>query len=547
MKRLLAIILAAFIAASLVTGCGNKEEAPVSQNVATGTKSDVPDYMNESGYPITKEKVTLKMMGSRGAAQGEWNNMEVMKRMEGITNIGFEFNTPLSTGFNEVKSLAFASGDYPDVFYGAQLTINEEETNGSEGILIPLEKYIDKYAPFLKKKLDENPDIRKAITASDGHIYSLPGIAKTKTNASNLLYINMDWLQNVGMSKPQTVDDFYNVLKAFKEKDPNKNGKADEIPLSYWKQTPSPTGTGGILNGVFVAAFGGQAGGNNFDIRNGKVVFNPMESYYKDFLTYMRGLYTDDLLDKEFLLQTQQQYIAKYKTGAMGVSTISLSSVLNPGQAAPYEILPPLTSSVNSKKVTLEPDPVKIGVFALTEKCKYPEAMMRWADVFYREVDDNIEGICGLSNFLGIYKYNWDYADASQKTYKRESKVEGVTPVDYINKYVFPVSFGWVVTDAIPEGDPLLLLKAAESEKNYYPYSVPIYPNTARFTKEESDRVTFLQNDIITYADQMTAKFIFGEESLDKWDTYISTLKKMNIEELLKIKQDAYDRWSKTE
>ncbi|NSW89072.1 MAG: extracellular solute-binding protein [Firmicutes bacterium] len=552
---LLIVVILTFIVGSMA-GCVVKEKDTASNDTSQNqtqnadekpaTKDDTPAYMNATGFPIAKEKITLKLMGAKSPLHGEWKDMEVMKRMEKLTNISFEYDTPLATGYSEKKNLIFASGDYPDVFYQGAISIQDEETYGPQGVFLPLEGYIDKYAPHIKKILEENPNIKKAITASDGHIYSLPYIVRTKTMAANILYINMEWLANVEMNKPETVEQLYNVLKAFKEKDPNKNNQKDEIPLSYWKMEPAGAGNiPGILHPIFYAAFSGQAGGANFDLIGNKVVFNPVQPAFKEYLAYMRKLYSEELLDHEMFTQTMQQYIAKYKEGKMGISTISLSSVLQPGQDAPYELLPPLTSAINNKKVTADFPGVYTGTFVLTNKCKYPEAMVRWADVFFRTVDENVEGLCGLSNFLGILDYNWYFDDASRKTYTRESKVEGLNPVEYINKHVMPGGFGWVVTDAVPSADPLLLLKANESEKHYFPYMIPIYPNTVRFTQEQAERMNFLKNDINTYVEQMIAKFIIGEEPLDKWDNYVNTVKSMGLDELTKIMQDAYDKWNR--
>ena len=546
MKRVISIVIAIVMVATFVTGCGTKTDntntPSTSVSSTTVVKSSVPSYMNESGYPIVKEKVTLKMMGPKNPTQGEHKDMELLKRMETLTGISFTYDTPLAAGYLERKNLAFASNDLPDVFYLGNITKTDEETYGTQGTLLALDKYIDQYAPNLKKVLDSNPSFRKAMTASDGHIYSLPYIVKTKTMAANIIYVNTEWLANVNTKMPTTTDEFYNVLKAFKDKDPNKNGKADEIPLSYWKQSPLV----GIPNGVFLNAFSGQAGGANFDMKGDKVIYNPMEPYFKEYLTYMRKLFSEGLMDKETYTQTQQQYIAKFKEGTMGLSLISLSSVLTPGQKAPYELMPPLTSASNSKKVTNELNMLNTGALAITKNCKYPEAMMRWADLFFMKDDQNVEGINGLSHFLGIQGFNWKYSDATKKFYTRESKVEGLTPVDYIGKWVTQGGFGLVVTDAVPDADPFLLLKATESDKQYEPYKIPVYPSNVRFTKAESDRSSFLLNDVTTYVDSMMIKFIMGEESLDKWDTYLSTLKKMNIDELIKIYQDAYDRYNKT-
>lgn len=548
-QKFLSLVVVLTMVVGAIAGCTGKGATPKDDTKQPGTaasKDETPAYMNETGFPIAKEKITLKLMGRKLSLNGDWKDMEMFKRLEQLTNISFDFDTPLETGYLEKKNLTFASGNYPEVFYQGGITIQDEESYGPQGVLLPLEGYIEKYAPTIKKVLDADPSIRKAITASDGHIYSLPYIVKTKTMAANILYINTDWLKNVGLSKPSTVDQFYDVLKAFKTEDPNKNGKQDEIPLSYMKQNSAGAGDiNNIFHSYFYAAFSGQAGGANFDIKDGKVVYNPAQPAFKDYLAYMRKLYSENLLDNEMFTQTQQQYVAKYKEGTMGISALSLSVVLTPGAPTPYELIPPLTSSTNSKKVTAEFPFVFTGVFALTNKCRYPEAMMRWADISFRTVDESVEGICGLSNWLGIYEYNWKFADADRKTYKMESKVEGMSPSEYNLKYVFPSGFGWVVSDATAAGDAFNLIKATESDKHYFPYMIPIYPKTARFTQEQAERMNFLKNDINTYVEQMIAKFIIGQESLDKWDNYVSTLNSMGLGELTKIMQEGYDKWNK--
>lgn len=549
MKKSMALILSVAMSISVFAGCGSKPKGDADNKPAgTEAQSDIPEYLNAEGYPIVKEKITYKAVGMKSAAQGEWADMEVLKTMEKITNIGFQFETPLSTGYTEKKNLLLASGDVPDLFIGGALTVTDEETYGSQGLFIPLEKYIDRYAPSLKKLLESDPSIKRAITASDGHIYALPYVVRTKTAAPSLLYINMKWLENTGVKKPETVDDLYNVLKAFKEKDPNKNGQADEIALSDFKR---PSLLNSAFSSTIMNAFSGQAGGANFDIKDGKVIYTPIQSYYKEYLTYMRKLYSEGLLDKEVFTQTQQQLVAKGKEGKLGILTVTPSSILNVDKYDPHEVIPPLTSSINSKKVTAELPGIVTGTFAITNKCQNPEALMRWVDILYKDVDEAVEGISGMAMFLGEYKNHWDFTDAGKTKYKRESKDPQMSPVEYTTKLVTPgaaASFpAKVITDAIPDGDVFLALKATESEKNYFPFMIPVYPGTVRYSKAESDRAAFLQNDINTYSEQMMAKFIVGEEPLDKWDSYVDTLKnKMNIEELTKIKQDAYDRWAKT-
>ena len=87
---------------------------------------------------------------------------------------------------------------------------------------------MEKYAPNIKAYFDENPDQRKALEWIDGKIYYIPCIGDGDVSMG--WFIREDWLDNLGLEMPKNVDEYYNVLKAFKTQDPNGNGIDDEIP-----------------------------------------------------------------------------------------------------------------------------------------------------------------------------------------------------------------------------------------------------------------------------------------------------------------------------
>src|SRR5690606_24602348 len=107
-----------------------------------------------------------------------------------------------------------------------------------QGVFIPLNDLIDQYAPNLKKLLDENPDIRAGMTMPDGNIYGMPTIYDANFPSvlvGSKLWYNEDWLAEIGMEEPQTVDEFYDYLVAVKNTDLNGNGQQDEIPLGSYQ------------------------------------------------------------------------------------------------------------------------------------------------------------------------------------------------------------------------------------------------------------------------------------------------------------------------
>lgn len=522
MKRKIAVLLAAIMTVSVISGCGGKKN---------NEKSTIT--LTESGYPISNEKIVLEAMGEKNSIQGEWNNLEFFKKMEEITNIHFNFQTPTGESYKEVKNLTFAGDDLPDVFIGGGFTENEEVSYGHQKLLIPLEDLIDKYAPNIKKMLKERPDIRKAITTPDGHIYALPMISDVRyAQPSYVAWFNGEWLENLGVSEvPDTIDGLYDLLVRFKNEDPNRNGIADEIPMSS-------AALFGIRD-IILTGFGFLNRG--IEVHDDKVIFTPAEENYKHYLEWMHKLYQEGLLDKEVFTQTTQQWSSKGHDNLVGLAYNSgphLYYDVKNNEYEKYKALPPLTSQYNSKKIYPKSSGVLRGTFAITKNNPSPEATIRWVDYMYSD-----EGC-----LLAITGGEWKYRDETKKKIDIKFPVgqEGET---YRGGKLTPYCGGalpvWYKSDIYSmlnddSADYLEKVVADNFEGHMQVAFPPIY-----MENEEQKELQVMLTDINTYVDQMEAKFISGQTSLDKWDEYINELKIMNVDRMIEIYQGAYDRNNK--
>ncbi|MBO9610165.1 MAG: ABC transporter substrate-binding protein [Paenibacillaceae bacterium] len=533
------VLLAGALSGALALAGCSKSGSNDGEKAAGG--DTLPKNFNAQNYPIVNDKITLQMMGAKAPIQGPWNEMELFKEMEAMTNIAFEFNTPPNTNYAEAKSLSFASHQLPDVFFNASLTPDDEVTYGQQGDLIPLEGLIDKYAPNLKKLLADNPDIKKSITTMDGHIYSLPLIIdQLRADVSARMWINGDWMTNLGIAKaPTTTDELYDLLKKFKSGDPNKNGKADDIPLSATKLNGQAASAGLLsFEGYLLPAFGLL--GRDMEVKDGKVRFNPVQEQFKAFLAYMNKLYTEKLLDNEAFVQTSQQMNAKGNQEQIGVFFASspdlVLKVAKPEDSEKHVLLGPLTSPVNDQKLAFKNSKIRRGTFAITSANKYPEATIRWVDYLYSS-----EG-----SKLGYLGKSWKWLDDSKSKWTFVAPA-GVNSEEYRGKLTPDVG-GQVPLIKEKDFDNkrdnfVNIFLNRVTEKELLPYAKTAFPDVY-FTNDEQKRMNVIKTDIRTYVDQMEAKFIVGQESLDKWDTYVSTIKKMGLDEMVKINQDAYDRWN---
>jgi len=100
---------------------------------------------------------------------------------------------------------------------------------GQDGVFRQLDDLIAKYAPNIQKFLKDTPAIIGYITAPDGKIYSVCDVDLFNNDyAMSTFFLRKDWMDKLGLKEPVTIDDWHSVLTAFRDRDPNGNGKKDE-------------------------------------------------------------------------------------------------------------------------------------------------------------------------------------------------------------------------------------------------------------------------------------------------------------------------------
>lgn len=485
---------------------------------------------NETGYPIVDEPITLELMARRSPIQPVWDEMGYFQEMEKLTNIKFKFRTAAGEDYTQAKQLALASMDLPDLFFGGELTPNDEADFGAQGILIPLEDLIEEHAPNFKKLLEENPEIRASITAPDGHIYALPGIDQNTTSKTPIMWLNGKWLEALGADKPETMDEFYELLKAFKEQNP---GNIEEV-------IPLTAANAGELRLGLLANFGLVQQDGIYVDDNGKVQLAWNQPEFKEYLTFMNRLYSEQLLDNQMFSHTWEQFIAKGKqVGVLSTWPIVMVGFHDPSEAMNYPVLAPMTSKTNPNKLAVEMSEIRRGRAAITSKNPHPEATMRWIDHAYSE-EGTILARLGIEGKT----YSWNeegqwilLADEGLSTTQTNAKhAPGVgTNVPMVLTSDFFAKEG---------GNPTILAIYEWISEELIPYAKLPFP-LVYYTEDEIDVINQFKMDIDTYFQQMEAKFITGAESIEKgWDRYVKTLQSIGLDDYLEAYQSAYDRWA---
>lgn len=292
----------------------NKEES-IQQSVEKGAES----YFNATGTRICDETITITMSGPQGATK-DWQNTDQIKQIEEQFGIHIDCKPIGTDAWNTQRTLMFTTDSLPDLVVSCGLNVSLRNSYGLQGYLLPINEYLD-YMPNLKKVLQENPEYEKAITAPDGNIYGIPQIVNTEPKGPDELprvYVNKEWLKNVGMEAPETISELYDVLKAFKEEDANGNGDPDdEVPMlfndsnAYWYAKTPILGAFGIYNN--------EKDFHSTIDNSGTVSIGNLTEDYKEYLFFMRKLYQEELIDSECFIFTKGEVESKAANNLYGV------------------------------------------------------------------------------------------------------------------------------------------------------------------------------------------------------------------------------------
>ncbi|UQZ83463.1 Lipoprotein LipO precursor [Paenibacillus konkukensis] len=211
----LALTLAA---GTLLAGCSAKQPAAAGEEVKSGGE--------ESGAK-PKIRVTIYDRGNVPPEEGTITNNRWTKWIQANAPVDVEFVAIPRNEYAQKLNALFAAGDAPDLILEYDPAYQAQLYNTKQ--IMPLDDLIQ-YAPNYKQILDANPALRKAGTYPDGKLYVIGN--PRPVEPLDYLLIRRDWLSKLGLAMPATLDDFYNVLKAFKEKDPDGNGKDDTFGMN---------------------------------------------------------------------------------------------------------------------------------------------------------------------------------------------------------------------------------------------------------------------------------------------------------------------------
>lgn len=572
MKKLISSAICFTLGLGILSGCGgNDSTTQTTQANKTDSTAQVANSQanNEEGnektvemsepgqFPIVNEKKEFSVMTAQTSYILDIPTNEFTKWYEEKTNIHINYELVPENAMKEKLNLTLASNALPDAFLRCGVTPSDQIVYGNQGVFLPLNDYIDKYGYYIKEAYEASASLPNSITAPDGNIYALADINECyHCFYSGRAWINQTWLDNLNLKYPETTDEFYEVLKAFKEQDANGNGDPnDEYPMMGCED-----GWGSRVFDFLLNSFVYNDYGSRLMLKDGKVEFVANTDDFREGLRYIRKLVEEGLIDPVSLTQTSAQATtisgnpdninAGVVTGALWGTMLGNDTADPLLRARQYVGLTPLKGPKGVQNTLTEETGITTSKFVITNVCKEPEILFRWADGMFSDEatlmsqigSENVgwqkpaEGTLGINGKPALYQ-KIPYTDT---TTVQNYHMENIALANRTNDFR--------LGEAVDPNDPEAEWKQEnrlykETKDRYAPYRVDYQLPPLMLTVEESSERANLQTQIEDYTLESIVGFLAGVKDLEKdWDSYVKEFDNLNLARYLELLQQGYDR-----
>lgn len=507
--------------------------------------------------------ITLRVAVTDHATISSWKDNAFIKWLEEVTNVNFEFELLPYESRAEKLGLLLNSPDYPDIFLSCGMTNAMISRFGvDEHLFLPLNELIDKHGNFVNKIFETYPGSRGLITQLDGEVYSLPVVNECyHCTIQNKFWINQTWLDNLGLEKPTTLEEFYNVLVAFRDQDANGNGDpTDEIPMAGdyadgWNTNPERF----IMNAFTFYPLdldkgtGSAAEAFGMYLEDGKIVTPFALDAFKEGVAYMAKLVSEGLIYEGSFTQDLAALTNICESGRLGACPGGYILFANLGSDIyqQYRPLTPVTGPQGHASVNSAPyDAVGGNGFTISADTKYPVECFMIGDLLYSYA-------ASMRSYYGVYGQQWTDADpdavginGEKAFYKLLTPWQESEPQAYCILQM-TTSFRDAKYRLGEPSDPQVdLYSGAGLETLLYQVTAEYEPFTQnekvipplKFSDTENAEMSVLKANLSNTIKEGMFAFFNGTQSVEKdYDAWLDTLEAQGLSTLVGYYQAAYD------
>lgn len=450
------------------------------------------------------------------------------KLIEKATGISISFIHPDADHERDQLYVLIASQNMPDIMRNDWVNYPGGPDKAIiDKVIIPLNDILPAYSPNYWKLLCDNSKIRQYVVSDSKQFYQYAMIRDPKTSVFWGPIIRKDWLDDLDLNVPETIDDWETMLKAFKDR------KLAKSPLTY------SVNYGRAANGFITGAFGIKC--DYYIDDNGNIKYGYAEKGFKDFMALYRKWYKGGLIDKDIANISKELVHAKMlsgESGAMvGQATGDMSAILDKKPLGGFE-LTGARMPVLDKGQFPKFGHGNFGIdneesVAISTTCKNVETAAEFLDYSYSE-----EGILltyyGISDVAVSNSVKPEVSHGEEITEEQTGKNRNVNYPGFIN-----ISFEERLEQYsyAETREAVRYYVQTDNLKHMLP-SITLLPS-------ESDTIAAMKEEIQAYTDSMYLEFLFGERTLDYFDTFVEKIKQMGLKDVITAMQSALERYNK--
>lgn len=372
-----ALLLSILAACSSGGGSGGGTQTPSSGSSTGGSSSSGGSSGGPGGAaPARDMKISASMFdrGQVASEEGTYEENRWTKFVNEESGVTVNWIPVLRSEAQPKLNALIATGEAPDLIW--EYDRNYISALKDQGVIQPIGDYIEQFSNEYKAYLKEHPELLPYVTF-DGQIYAFTSKRGIDKVANHAMWIRQDWLDKLGLGTPNTLEEFLDVLRAFRDRDPDGNGQNDTVGLAF------NYNYGGVIEALFATH------GGTWYLEDGQMTPGNLTDRYADALDLFKLLFEEGLIDKEYITdQNYQRERQLFVTGKAGVYIANWN--------IPLEYRELKENVPASELVPLEPVATKYGKFGL-----YQEPPANRLVAFNKDMKDPEAGVKYLDWLIG--------------------------------------------------------------------------------------------------------------------------------------------------
>ena len=530
-KKMLSMTLVLALMISVLAACGggNSKNAGTNNTPANTTPPPAeetvvaPDYGDTGGLtlPLVDKPTTVTWMI---ASENPVNDKLIAKEIEKRTGITVDFQTHSSSNFQDKLRITVASGKLPDIFSG--LKASELKKMGQQNAVVAFNDYVDQLPNFKRLYVEENDWVINSYGDEEGNMYTWP-IYNMNRDVNHGFMYRKDICDKNGIEEWTDTESFYQALKKLKEVYPNSYPFASKNTVNIFKDLAYGWGIGGTNYPIY------------YDENTKDWKFASTQTENKEMLDFIKKLYSEGLIDPEFITDTSDSWTVKMTTdksfvtydwiGRLDLFYNQISSV-NPEYDLRYAN--PVGPTGNIR--TLPKIDTNFGIAVANKDNK--EAAMKLLDYL-----TSPSGAALMT--LGVEGETFNF-DADGKPVYPE-----LADLPLVDIGVLEDKYGlWLEAAYLAPDRRSVYFNYTEKEQEAQDKMVsankfePLDP-VLNFTDEETSTIAEMQTTLQKAAEEFNTKYVLDKSYGDsQWEAWKVNADKLGASELAKIFNDAQKR-----